>query len=95
MLIKKTEFADVDLIDIYLYGATNFGQPVAESYFSSITQTFQFLAENPFAAMERAEFKPPVRIHPHNKHLIIYKVENDFILIIRVLHQKMDIRHYL
>jgi|LakMenEpi03Aug12_release.lakeMendotaPanAssembly.Ray.scaffolds.fasta_scaffold418705_2 toxin ParE1/3/4 len=95
MLIKKTEFADADLIDIYLYGATNFGQPVAESYFSSITQTFQFLAENPFAAMERAEFKPPVRIHPHNKHLIIYKVENDFILIIRVLHQKMDIRHYL
>ena len=71
MLIKKTEFADADLIDIYLYGATNFGQPVAESYFSSITQTFQFLAENPFKAMERAEFKPPVRIHPHNKHLII------------------------
>ncbi len=54
-------------------------------------QAFVFLAENPFVSNERYEFDPPVRIHPHGKHLIVYTVEGNFILIVRVLHQRMDL----
>lgn len=54
-------------------------------------QAFVFLAENPFVSNERYEFDPPVQIHPHGKHLIVYTVEGNFILIVRVLHQRMDL----
>lgn len=95
MQIKKTILADEDLIDIYLYGSQNFGQTKAESYFEEINQVFLFLAENPLVSNERQEFVPPVRIHPHGKHLIVYTMEDDFLLIVRVLHQRMDIKQYL
>lgn len=42
-----------------------------------------------------AKFKPPVRIHQHNQHLVIYIQENDDILIIRLLHKRMNIKNHL
>lgn len=95
MQIKKTEAADEDLIDIYIYGSQNFGQSRAESYYAEINKCFLFLAENPVVAPERFEFEPPVRIHPHGKHLIVYTIEDDYILIVRVLHHKMDVIRHL
>jgi toxin ParE1/3/4 len=91
MQIKKTILADEDLIDIYLYGCQNFGETKAEKYHAELHQAFVFLADNPFVSNERYEFDPPVRIHPHGKHLIVYTVEDSFILVIRVLHQRMDL----
>lgn len=71
MQIKTTVLADEDLIDIYLYGSQNFGPAKAEQYFADLRRTFSFLADNPLAGCERLEFNPPVRIHPHGKHLNI------------------------
>ena len=50
------------------------------------------LAASPYIAPERGEFDPPVRLHPYEKHLIVYRIEKDGqILIIRVLHRNMDV----
>ena len=44
---------------------------------------------------DRDEFNPPVKIHHHRKHLIIYVIENDDILIVRLLHDRMDIQQHM
>ena len=49
------------------------------------------LAKMPEMAAERRDFRPPVRIHHYEKHLIIYVIEDGGILIVRVLHQNMDV----
>lgn len=95
MLIRKTVRADEDLIDIYLYGSQHFGLASAENYFNDIHQAFLFLAENPLVAPEQKAFIPPVRIHRHARHLIIYQIENDSLLIVRVLHHRMDVWRHL
>ncbi len=95
MQIKKTVLADEDLIGIFIYGSQNFGQSKAESYHVELNEFFLFLAENPLACPERLELKPPVRIHPHNNHLIIYTIEDDYILIVRILHHRMDVKQHL
>ncbi|MFH6783095.1 MULTISPECIES: type II toxin-antitoxin system RelE/ParE family toxin [Methylobacterium] len=41
-------------------------------------------------AGERRELRPPVRLHPYGAHLIVYAVERDDILIVRVLHGRQD-----
>lgn len=43
----------------------------------------------------RNEFEPPVRIHHHGRHLIVYQNQNEHILIIRILHDSMDIEQHL
>jgi len=95
MHIKRTKLADADLIDLFVYGAQQFGLSKAEAYFQDIEKVQQFLAENPFVGNERREFKPPVHIHQHKKHLIIYTIETDSIQIVRVLHHRMDVKSHL
>jgi len=55
---------------------------------------FDFLATNPAAGRERQELNFSVRSHLHREHNIFYRVQEDHILIVRVLHQSMDaVRH--
>ncbi len=95
MLYKITPEADNDIIGIYIYGFQNFGEIQAEKYFSALEDCFQFLSENPLVCRERTEFKPPVRIHHHGRHLVVYLIQDDRVLIVRVLHQSMDILKHL
>lgn len=95
MLYKVTREADNDLIGIYIYGFRNFGEAQAEKYFSELENCFQLLSKTPFICRERTEFTPPVRIHPHGRHLVIYVIKDDLILIIRILHASMDVQRHL
>jgi toxin ParE1/3/4 len=87
--------AEQDLIGIYSYGFLNHGERQAGAYMASLKQKCQFLSDNPFLLRERDEFTPPVRLHHHKKHLIIYIVETDHIVIVRVLHERMNVEEWL
>lgn len=63
----------------------------ALGYIDDLEATFQLLASSPFLSRERTEFNPPVRIHPHAHHLIIYLQTDYGIDIVRVLHENMDV----
>ena len=95
MRYKTTPEADNDLIGIYVYGFKSFGEEQAEKYFSELEDCFQLLSETPLICRERTEFTPPVRIHPHGRHLVIYVLRGDLILIVRVLHVSMDLPQHL
>lgn len=87
--------AENDLIGIYRYGYLNHGEHKAELYKEALKEKCQFLADTPYICRDREEFNPPVRIHHHKKHLIIYSIEADYILIVRICHERMDIPQYL
>lgn len=86
--------AEEDIIAIFMYGVAEFGIQQAERYHDLLENAFQFLAENPEAARERLEITPPVRVHPIESHIVIYKLDADEnVLIIRVRHGREDWRH--
>ena len=91
MAYRLTREAAEDIIEIYTYGAGQFGARQADSYHSLLESTFDFLARHPLVARRRLELSPPVRIHPVQAHLVIYRIEDDgSILIIRVRHAHED-----
>jgi len=64
---RTTRQADQDIIDIYLWGCREFGQPQAERYHEGLAATLDLIAGNPRIARERTEFNPPsacTRINP-------------------------------
>jgi toxin ParE1/3/4 len=83
--------AEDDLAEIYRYGFLNFGERQANSYAEQLKEKCQNLTDNPLLYRERKEFNPPVRIGYHGKHLIIYTIEDGYILIVRILHGSMDV----
>jgi toxin ParE1/3/4 len=95
MKIKFSVEADADIIDCYLYGFHFFGQPQAESYEQGLRHAIGIIADNPRIASERQEFTPPVRIHHHARHYIVYRIESAEILIIRVLRDEVDLPNHL
>jgi len=83
--------AEEDVVGIFLDGIEKFGLAQADKYHSKLEACFEFLASNPFAAAERIEFRPVVRIHPVGVHLVIYRMETpQRIFIIRVRHSRED-----
>jgi plasmid stabilization system protein ParE len=57
-----------------------------------ITQAKQLLIRL-HVALRRNPYGPP--IYRHKKHLIIYTVETNYILIVRIQHERMDIQKQL
>ncbi|MEM1132935.1 MAG: type II toxin-antitoxin system RelE/ParE family toxin [Pseudomonadota bacterium] len=90
MTYRLSKKADEDIIRIYLDGAEQFGVAQADAYHASLERSFDFLAENPRAAREREELSPAFRAHPHKAHVILYRVEERGIFIVRVRHARED-----
>lgn len=83
--------AEQDLESIWLYSANRWGVPQADTYIDDLDECFHLLAEEPQLAPVRREFTPMVRIHSHRQHLIVYALREQGIVIVRVLHQSMEI----
>ncbi len=80
-----TPRAVADLEEVWRYGAETWSVAQADLFVDDLVALFQLIASAPEMARERAEFSPPVRIHAHRDQLIVYRVEPDHILIIRIL----------
>lgn len=88
------KFADAkqDLIDIWIYTLGEWGESQADQYLDDLENNFILLAQQPLICRERSEISPPVRIHHHAHHLIVYTIADDGINIVRVLHENMDVK---
>jgi len=95
MKVRFTQKADADIIDSYVYGFVNFGRERADRYEKDLRQVIDIIADNPRLAAERLEYDPPVRIHHHAKHHIIYLIEDTNNLIVRVLRDEVDLARTL
>jgi toxin ParE1/3/4 len=88
---RLTRKAEEDILQIYAAGSKLFGEPQADRYHESLAEVFGIIAMFPGIARERTEIVPPVRIHPHHAHLIVYRIEADgSVLIIRIRHGRED-----
>jgi toxin ParE1/3/4 len=80
----------VDLDDIWRYSAEMWSPQQADHHFDESVQIFGTIAAMPTLARERSEFTPPVRIHVHESHLIVYTVTDYHITILRLLGGRQD-----
>ena len=71
--------------DIWLYGAAEWSPEQADRYIDGIVAVFDLLCAMSELARERAEFVPPVRIHPSGSHLIVYRTMGDHLDVLRIL----------
>lgn len=55
-----------------------------------LERVFALLADQPRMARLRTEFVPPVRIHPHAAHVIVFEETDAGIVILRVRHGRED-----
>ena len=87
---ELTPKALADLDDIWRYSAERWSVDQADLYIDDFTRIFELLVSTPEMARERHEFNPPVHIHSHAQHLVVYTLHDSMVLIIRVLGGKQN-----
>ncbi|MBX9909787.1 MAG: type II toxin-antitoxin system RelE/ParE family toxin [Beijerinckiaceae bacterium] len=87
---RLTPRALADLDDIWRFSAEIWSTAQADRYVDTLADLFETIATMPTLARERAEFTPPVRIHAHEAHVIVYTTAADHVVILRLLGGRQD-----
>lgn len=90
---RRTPQADSDLDDIWYYVATESGSvDIADRLIDAITNRFYLLATHPNIGRARDEdLRPGIRSFAVGNYLIIYRIEEADVLILRVVRGSRDI----
>ncbi|QTD51908.1 type II toxin-antitoxin system RelE/ParE family toxin [Sulfidibacter corallicola] len=91
MKLKFTAPAARDLRAISRFTDHRWSADQRKRYVGSLYERCRWLVENPFLGKPLPVFSPNHRGYPEGSHYIVYRVVEDRLEIIRVLHQRMDI----
>lgn len=87
---RLTPAAQNDLDAIWEYTVLQWSANQAESYLRGLQKAFDLLVYQPRIGRERREVNPPVRLHAYRLHMVIYRIEGDYIEVIRVAHNRQN-----
>jgi toxin ParE1/3/4 len=83
--------ADNDLLNIYEYTTENFGEDQAVKYLLGLEQLFHTICRQPHLGRTRNEIRKGLRSNSYLSHIVFYRIIEERIRIVRVLHASRDI----
>ena len=84
-----------DLEEIWLYTVDKWSIEQADRYYNLIFDEIAFICKNPGSGQQMDQIRQNYRAAKVKSHLIFFKVENDIVQIVRILHERMDIKSRL
>ena len=90
-MYKLSEAASQDIERLLDQSIIDFGLLQTEAYYNDLTHCLSLLAENPEMGTGADDIRAGYRRFPHESHLIFYTIQDEHILIIRILHKRMDV----
>ena len=95
MAHRRAPSADSDLDDIWYYVAKESSSlDRADCFIESLTQRFYLLSRNPYIGRTRDDLRPGLRSFPVLQYVIIYRVEDEDVVIFHVFHGSRDIEAF-
>lgn len=90
MTINLSVLAEQDLLDIWTYTYDKWGEMQADDYLRQLDYGFRQIAAMPLSGKLLTEIDAHLRVYHCRHHYIFYLIERDEVIIIAVLHEKMD-----
>ena len=85
-----------DLNGIWRYTYQQWSKEQADRYYDLIIGEIEFVADNYMAGRSADHIRKDYRVIQVKSHLIFYrKLENDIVEVVRILHQRMDVKKRL
>ncbi|QYH19624.1 type II toxin-antitoxin system RelE/ParE family toxin [Corynebacterium aquatimens] len=89
MSFRLKEEAVQDLREIWTYSADNWGADQADNYIRAIEGTIREVAKNPEKG-KSTPLLPGFNWLSVRRHVIFYGQDEEGVVIVRILHQRMD-----
>jgi toxin ParE1/3/4 len=88
--LRLTAAATRDLDLIQDRGVEHFGVKATRAHMEGFQRVFGLLRRYPAVGQAKTEYGEGVRVFSHRPHRVIYHVDEQEILILRILHSAMD-----
>lgn len=92
---RLTPAAERDLESIWTYTVRQWGTEQAVRYIDFLTAAFAGLADSPKTAPSCDHIRPGYRRWGVERHMIYFRMTDDGIVVVRVLHDRMDASRHL
>ena len=93
LVVSPRARADID--EIWKYTAHRWGERQAEVYLRLVEEGVNAVAANPAVGRPCDEVRPGYRRYPLGSHVLFYRVSAERVVVIRILHQRMDVDRHL
>ncbi|MDX2506402.1 MAG: type II toxin-antitoxin system RelE/ParE family toxin [Gammaproteobacteria bacterium] len=93
--ITKRPLAKEDLKGIWRYTYKHWGERQADKYLNELGHAIDRLVNNPEIGISCPYVNAEYRQYSIKHHIIFYRIEETAIVIVRVLHERMDPNRHL
>lgn len=87
--VVNTPDAQSDLENIWLYSFEQWGERQADKYFDELIEGIELLSSNPLIGKPCDDIRENFRSFQIRRHFIFYRLLDQQIEIVRVLHERM------
>jgi len=87
--------AEDDLRDIVQYTFTHYGERQTDIYLNTLFGGMELLTQNPEIGYRRSDIPANYQCLIVEKHVLIYTIKDQSVIIARILHQSRDIQRHL
>ena len=95
MHLALSRGAHRDLKSIARYSEREWGAVRKAQYIAAIQERLATLLHRPAIGATREDLGSGYRCVPVGRHVIFYRIASDGVLVVRVLHRRMDVRLHL
>ena len=88
--LELTPAALGDLAAIDRHGAAEFGEAAADAYAAGLRRAFDQLELYPLSSPARPEFGEAIRCRSYRAHRVLYAVDDDHVIVVRILHHAQE-----
>ncbi|MGH2560925.1 MAG: type II toxin-antitoxin system RelE/ParE family toxin [Thermomicrobiales bacterium] len=88
--LRLSPEADDDIAAIARYSAETWGSQQMAAYVDRLYATLDELVHFPGIGRVRDEIAPGLRSHPTGQHVAFYRVTDDELIVVRVVHSRRD-----
>ncbi len=93
--IEVTPRAQRDIEEIWNYSFERFGFEKAEAYLRELRRAAEIVAEDPRRGLACDNIRSGYRKLPVGSHIVFFRASESRIVIVRILHQRMDFERHL
>ncbi len=90
--IEFTPKAKRDIEEIWGYSFERFGFEKAEAYLRELQRAAETVAEDPRRGLACDNIRSGYRKFPVGSHIVFFRASESRIVIVRILHQRMDFK---
>jgi toxin ParE1/3/4 len=93
--VRLRPSAEKDFVEIGDYTREEWSDAQAQIYLQKLLLTIRQIGEKPLAGRQLSGVRADYRCRRSGSHLIYYIAKPELVEIVRILHEKVDVRHHL